>query len=279
MNRRPSRGAAPCSWRRAAGRAPPLAAERRAHPPSTPHPPSTGPRRFNAVGRVVLRRGAVGRRPGPCPTTRPAHGEASPHLGDISPSLPISPHLSPSLPISLTISPHISPLGWLGEAQRVLARRGDAPRLAAAHRGELHTHPLATFPKPLSRPAPQPPTPPPPTQPPTQPLSHTHAAAESGRPSPRPRAAKESADEEDAQAAAELDEPARHRGARGLQRRRLDALRRVAVISTVCPAAAVGKCRESSGRLRLIDESVADAVRVLSLFLRLRERLRRFWSH
>jgi len=54
---------------------------------------------------------------------------------------------------------------------------------------------------------------------------------------------EESADEEDAKAAAELDEPARHRGARGLQRRRLDALRRVAVISTLCPAAAVGKCR------------------------------------
>mmetsp|Transcript_45004 Transcript_45004/g.146193 ORF Transcript_45004/g.146193 Transcript_45004/m.146193 type:complete len:406 (-) Transcript_45004:135-1352(-) len=54
---------------------------------------------------------------------------------------------------------------------------------------------------------------------------------------------EESADEEDAKAAAELDEPARHRGARGLLRRRLDALRRVAVISTVCPAAAVGKCR------------------------------------
>ena len=63
--------------------------------------------------------------------------------------------------------------------------------------GERHTHPLAAFPKPLSRPAPQPTTTnTPPTQPP---VTHTRRSRE--RPTlASARTAKESADEEDAKA-------------------------------------------------------------------------------
>ena len=63
--------------------------------------------------------------------------------------------------------------------------------------GERHTHPLAAFPKPLSRPARQPPTPPPPSH--QHSHSHTHTRRSRERPTlASARAAKESADEEDA---------------------------------------------------------------------------------